>query len=93
VDTRPDDLLEAKKWTSLSQLGLPVGKATSIQNVARGNGLARIRVWIGLVPPAVDFVGGRRLVTDALANIKAGENEIHLYAEDTATHVNIEITP
>lgn len=92
MDTRPDDLLEPQRWTSFSELGLAIGKATTIQNVSR-NGDALLRVWIGPTKPAADFLGGRRVVVNALAEIAAGEKEIHLFAEKQPVHVNIEVAP
>lgn len=91
MDTRNDDKLDGRTWVTLSTLGIPVGKATSIQNVSRST--TPVRIWIGPAKPADNFVGGRRLLVNAVADIAAGEGEIHLYAEEMAGEVNIEFKP
>lgn len=99
MNSRPDDLIKTGVWTSFTDLGLAaaIGKAISIQNVgklARGaDAVQSVRIWIGPSRPAAGFIGGRRLLVNAVAEITVGEAEVFLLAETVDTSVNIDYVP
>lgn len=99
MNSRQDDKISTGKWTSFTELGLAaaIGKAITIQNVGRlANGTDSkqpVRIWIGPSKPADAFLGGRRLLVNAVAEITLGEAEVFLLAETVDTHVNIDYVP